>query len=309
MLCIGGGSGQAAILKGLKDIEEIELSALVAMSDDGGSTGILRSQLNIPAMGDLRNVMVNLADREDLMTKIMDYRFDDNSGILSHHALGNIVIAALTKENNDLYKTIVSLSQVLRLKGKVYPCTRQSVTLSALMSDGSVIDGETAIRKSDLKVKEIFFKNEVHSYPEVIKTIMEADYIIIGIGSLYTSIICNLIIGDIKQALRQTKAKVIYYCNCMSEYGETDDYSMQDHVNAIEKHLGDKIVDYVVYADDIIPANILGNYAKEKADVVKIDDSVCHYQIIKRNLLTFDNNVIRHDAKKVKESFEEILKG
>ena len=201
VVCIGGGTGQSALLRGLKQIDDIELSTIVAVADDGGSTGRLREDFNMPAMGDVRNVMVSLAEREDLMTKIMTYRFGESDGELAGHNLGNIIISGLTKDCNNFLQAITSLSEVVKVKGTIYPCTTESVTLSAHMEDGSIIDGETQIRESKIGIKDVFYKNYVQTYPNVIKAINNADYIIIGIGSLYTSILPNLIISDIRDAL------------------------------------------------------------------------------------------------------------
>ncbi len=307
VVCIGGGSGQSALLRGLKQIENIELSTIVAVADNGGSTGRLRDELHLPAMGDLRNVMCALADQEDLMTKIMNYRFDSNSGELSGHNLGNIIISALAQSNNDFMQAIEDVSGILKIAGNVYPSTLEDVTLSARMEDGSVISGECECRDADSKIAEVFYDTPVRSYPKVIKAIYDADYIIIGIGSLYTSILPNLIIDDVKKALINCEGKVIYCCNCMTEAGETDGYSLEDHVEAIEKHVGKSVIDAVVYSDDDIPEECLQAYALEKAVPVKIAQGQHNYRVLEYSLLSFPNNVIRHDSDKVRDCFKDVM--
>ncbi len=308
VLCIGGGTGQSALLKGLKQINEIELATVVATADDGGSTGQLRNFFNLPAMGDVRNVMVALADSEDLMTKIMNYRFDSHAGQLSGHNLGNIIISALAIDGNDFYRAVVELCKILKVKGKVYPSTIQSVTLKAHMMDGSIVSGETQIRESNKQVKDVFYEEQVNTYPQLLKAIEKADYIIVGIGSLFTSILPNLIIDDIRKALCSCKGKIIYYCNIMTEKGETDNYTVEQHVRAINNHVGADIIDAVVLSSDIFPEAVLKSYSLEEAEIVKPGEQDHPYKIYYHNLLNFDKNLIRHDPIKVRDSFLEIMR-
>ncbi len=308
VVCIGGGTGQSALLRGLKQINNIELSTIVAVADNGGSTGRLRNDLNIPAMGDVRSVMVALADSEDLMTKIMNYRFDQSAGELSGHNLGNIIISALTIDSNDFYKSIVSLCRILKVKGKVYPSTTENVVLKAYMADGTVIEGESEIRESDKEVISVFYDQNVHTYKQVLQAIEDADYIIVGIGSLFTSILPNLIIDDIKKALTKCKGKVIYYCNSMTEKGETTNYTVEDHVQAIERHIGKKVIDAVVISNDSIPQNVLHNYYLEGAREVVLSETKHDYRVFSHSLLNFDNGLVRHDPQKVKESFMKVMR-
>lgn len=307
IVCIGGGSGQAALLKGLKQIPNIELSTIVAMADDGGSTGRLRNDFNIPAMGDVRNVMVALADSEDLMTQLMNYRFAKNAGDLSGHNLGNIIISALTMRSNDFYSSIEALSSILKVKGNIYPSTIENVTLCAHMQDGSVVEGESEIRECDQVIHDVFYKHHVKTYKKVTDAILNADYIIVGIGSLFTSIMPNLIIEGIKEALCECKGKVIYYCNSMTETGETDNYSLEDHVRAIESHVGFRVIDAVVCSNDEIPQEILHNYYLENAREVLKEGIQHDYRVFTHSLLTFQNQLVRHDPNKVKESFMKVM--
>lgn len=308
VLCIGGGTGQSALLKGLKQVDDIELSTVVATADDGGSTGQLRHFFNLPAMGDVRNVMAALADSEDLMTKIMNYRFDSHSGQLSGHNLGNIIISALAIDGNDFYRAVVELCKILKVKGRIYPSTIQSVTLKAHMMDGSIVSGETQIRESQKQVRDVFYDEQVNTYPQLLKAIEQADYIIVGIGSLFTSILPNIIIDDIRKALCNCKGKIIYYCNIMTEKGETDNYSVEQHVEAINSHIGEEIVDAVVISSDVFPEAVIESYALEEAEIVKLEREYHKYKVYRHSLLNFDKNLVRHDPIKVRDSFLEIMK-
>ncbi len=308
VVCIGGGTGQSALLRGLKQIEGIELSAIVAVADDGGSTGRLRNQLHLPAMGDIRSVMVAMAEREDLMTSIMNYRFDKNSGELSGHNLGNIIISALAQGSGDFQQAVIDLSSALKVRGRIYPSTVDDVELKGHMKDGSIVCGESELRECDNIINDVFYDQEVTAYPAAVKAIYDADYIIVGIGSLFTSILPNLIITDIKKALCQCRGKVVYYCNCMSEHGETDGFSLEDHVEALERHLQKQVIDAVVFADDDIPEACLEAYRREHAAPVRMRDQQHDYQVFHHSLLNFRNNVIRHDAEKTRMSFEEVMR-
>lgn len=308
VVIIGGGTGQSALLKGFKKVEDCELSTIVTVADDGGSTGRLRDGLHLPAMGDIRNVMLSLAEDETVMSEIMNYRFDSSANELANHNLGNILFSALALKRGSFIKGIDDLSKILNVRGHIYPSTLQYVTLMAKMKDGSVVEGEHHISEAGKQIEKVFYNDEVVGYPLAIKAIEDADYIIIGIGSLYTSIMPNIIIKDIKDALKKTKAKIIYYCNSMSEFGETTDYSVEDHVLALENEIGEKVIDAVVISNDVIPSEIIEAYASEKADVVKLREKQHHYKVVECPLLKFNNNVVRHDADKVKASFDLVIK-
>ena len=307
VVVIGGGTGQSALLRGLKKIENIKLTTIVTVADDGGSTGRLRSDLNIPAMGDIRNVMLALAESENIMNTLMNYRFDENCGQMSGHNLGNIMLSALTRKSDSLIQAIVDLSNVLKVRGLVVPSTIDNVTLCAHMMDGDVVVGEHNITAAHRKVKDVFYQGEVAANPKALEKIAEADYIILGIGSLYTSIMPNIIIEDIKKALCNAKGRTIYYCNCMTEEGETDNYSLEDHVDALHRHLGKDIIDIVVKANDEIPEAILENYKAENATIVSMEREDHPYEVIQHSLLSFETGMVRHDAEKVYQSFSAIL--
>ncbi|MBQ2213576.1 MAG: YvcK family protein [Erysipelotrichaceae bacterium] len=307
VVVIGGGTGQSALLRGLKQVENIELYAIVTVADDGGSTGRLRDDLHIPAMGDVRSVMLALAESESLMGDIMNYRFDNFSGALAGHNLGNIILSALTKKSGSFVQAIADVSKVLRVKGTVIPSTLNDVTLYARTVDGRVIQGEHNITDSHTVIDRVFYDQYVAVYPDALVAIREADYIIIGLGSVYTSILPNIIVEDIRRKLCEAKAKIIYYCNCMTQHGETDGYTVEKHVETLHKHLGKEIIDHVVYSTDDIPEEMLRKYEAEEAYPVVLGQKEHDYEVTGCSLLSFDTGVIRHDADKVRRSFEKIM--
>lgn len=205
VVVIGGGHGQSVILRGLKQIEDIEISAIVTVADDGGSTGRLRKQFHIPAMGDIRNVMCALAEEETLFSHLMNYRFDGKEGDLGGHNLGNLILTALTEEKGDFMEAIKMISHFLNVKGEIIPATTQVITLFAKMEEGTIIRGEDNIPNFDNRISEIFYDEEVKATPEALNVLKEADYIVIGIGSLYTSVIPNLIIEGFSDAIKIPK--------------------------------------------------------------------------------------------------------
>ena len=308
VVVIGGGTGSSVILRGLKQIEDIRLSAIVTVADDGGSTGRLRAQYQTPAMGDIRNVMVALAESESLLGTLMDFRFS-GEGDVGGHNLGNLMLMALTQTTGNFIEAIQKLSKVLKVNGSIIPSTTQIVTLIAMMEDGTLVRGESNIPKIQNRIQKVFYQEEVHATKEAIRAIMEADYIVYGIGSLYTSIMPNLIIPEIKNAIAHCDAKKIYFCNAMSQPGETDHYSLEEHVEAINFHAEGTIVDMVVVHDDILYEDTLQRYYAKGSSPVNIQEENHAYKIIKKELLKFDDGFIRHDSLKVKKAFEYILKG
>ncbi len=254
---IGGGTGLSVLLRGLKQIEDVNISAIVTVADDGGSTGRLRRQFHIPAMGDIRNVMVALAEEETLFSHLMNYRFDGEDNDIGGHNLGNLILTALSEESGNFMDAIQTISKVLNVKGDIIPATTQVITLFARMIDGTIVRGESNIPNFDNRIQRVYYEEEVTATPQAIKALKEADVIIIGIGSLYTSVIPNLIIKGITDAIKASKAKRLYFCNAMTQPGETDDYSLEDHVNAIEAHSYKGIVETVLTYKDTISEDIL----------------------------------------------------
>lgn len=309
IVVIGGGHGQSLICRGIKNIEDTEISAIVTVADDGGSTGRLRRQFHIPAMGDIRNVLVSLSESESIMGELMDYRFDNPSGQaidIQGHNLGNLILTALTQQTGSFLEAIQTASNVLNVKGKIIPATTEVITLYARMEDDVIVKGEANIPNTNNHIRNVFYDREVIATPEAVMAIKNADLIIFGIGSIYTSILPNVIIPDIKDALRETKAYRLYICNAMTQPGETDGYTVEDHVQALINH--GAIVDGVMVATDTMPIENLKNYEKEKSTPVILKDSEHTYDLFEKNLLDFNNGLIRHDANKVKEAISDLLK-
>ncbi|MDR1795721.1 MAG: uridine diphosphate-N-acetylglucosamine-binding protein YvcK [Erysipelotrichaceae bacterium] len=308
VVVIGGGHGQATILKGLKQLADIDLTAIVTVADDGGSTGRLRRRFHIPAMGDIRNVMIALAKSETLLSSLMDYRFSaSEEKELDGHNLGNLMLSALSEKTGSFMEAILQISSVLNVMGTIIPSTLEVVTLMAAMSDGVIVSGESNIPIYQNRVQRVFYNHEVKATRDAIRAVEAADVIILGIGSLYTSILPNLIIEDLRKALVACKAKKYYMCNVMTQSGETDHYSVEDHVDALIKHLGGDI-DSVIVANDPLPPEILVRYEAEHATPVLIRDKHHDYQLKKVSLLTFENQLIRHDPNKIKRLFARLLK-
>lgn len=304
---IGGGTGQATLLRGLKLLNNIHLTAIVTVADDGGSTGRLRRAFHIPAMGDIRNVMISMAESETMLSRLMDYRFEGApENEMYGHNLGNLILTALTDRSGNFMEAITTISKVLNVKGDIVPSSLQVITLYAEMVDGTIVRGESNIPKSGNRINRVFYQEKVRASRQAIDAIKSADLIIYGVGSLYTSICPNLIIEDIAHALKITKAKKIYVCNAMTQPGETDLYSMEEHVDAIVRHCGVD-VDLVLKAKDVLPPEVVDRYKLMGSTVVIMTEEEHTYPIVEENLLDFTDGLVRHDPLKVKDMIERIL--
>lgn len=305
VVVIGGGHGLSTIVKGIKEIEDINISAIVTVADDGGSTGRIREYYSIPAMGDIRAVMLALSQADSLSNDLMDYRFAGaNKEDVIGHSLGNLILTALTNMTGSFEIAIKTLSKYLNIKGNIIPSTLQCVTLLAKMSDGSIIEGEKNIPNQNTNISEVFYKDEVKANPEAIKAIENADLIIYGIGSLYTSILPNTIIDGISCSLNNTKAKKVYFANCMTQAVETYNFDLKDHIDALDKH--NTPVDIVVVHSNIIPEEIKKRYLDRNS--IEVDTHRdCQKQVLSFDLLKFDNGLVRHDSEKIKKVVESLL--
>ncbi|MBQ6452463.1 MAG: uridine diphosphate-N-acetylglucosamine-binding protein YvcK [Solobacterium sp.] len=308
IVVIGGGHGQSAICRGIKNIADAEITAIVTVADDGGSTGRLRRQFHIPAMGDIRNVMISLAEDETVMKELMDFRFEDPDGDgmdVHGHNLGNLILTALTQQRGSFLEAIQTIGQVLNVKGTIVPATTQVITLFARMEDGVIVKGEASIPNVNNHIREVFYDEEVKADPEAVQAILDAELIIYGVGSVYTSILPNVIIPEIRDALKETTAKRVYICNAMTQPGETDGYSVEDHVDALLHHGAP--VDAVLVPSDILPYEIVSRYFDEGSTPVLLKYQKHDYEVIQKSLLNFDRKLIRHDTQKVAEAIESIL--
>lgn len=270
IVVIGGGTGLSVLLKGLKSYTS-HLTAVVTVSDDGGSSGRLRAELGVLPPGDIRNCLVALAETETIMDKVFQHRFCQ-SGSLQGHNLGNLLLVALTEITGDFVSAIKEVSEVLAVRGKVIPATLEHVRLGALMQDGVLIEGETSIREYGAGIEQLFLvPDHCLPVPETLNAIMEADAIVLGPGSLYTSIIPNLLVKGIAGALAESPARKIYVSNIMTEQGETDNFTASDHLQVIMKYAAQPIIDYVVVNNGRIDEQRLVRYQSEKAVPVVVN--------------------------------------
>ncbi len=268
IVVIGGGTGLSMLLRGIKDYTS-NITAIVSVADDGGSSGRLRGDLGILPPGDIRNCIVALADKESLMEALLQYRF--TTGELKGHNLGNFLLAALNEVAGGFHQAVQGMSRVLAIRGQVLPATLEDVKLGAEYSDGAVVWGESSIPKYGRRISRVFLDPaDCYPLPEALKAIQEADAVILGPGSLYTSVIPNLMVQGMADALARTQAIKIYVCNIMTQSGETDGYTASEHLGAIVSHAG-KIVDYMVVNTEEIPSSLKIRYSKEGAIRVRLD--------------------------------------
>lgn len=301
VVILGGGTGSSRILMSLKDLP-LDITAVITVSDDGRSTGILRKEFTVPAMGDIRKVLSNLSTLPDEVKSVMEYRLSTYSD-LNNHSMGNLILTAYLKTTGSLQKSIENLSKLLQVKHTVLPLSEDNLTLAGMTTDGEIIEGEEEITKSGKKFDKIFYKEEPHVLPEVIKKIEDADLVIISIGSLYTSILPHLICKDIVKAINDTPAKVMYVCNAMTQPGETDGFGVSDHIKTLEKYIGKDTIDVVIASNTVIDNQMLIKYeTEEQKDQVKIDKENMKdkkYELIEEDLLTTEEGKITHNSLKL----------
>lgn len=307
IVVIGGGTGLSALLRGLKEYT-CNLTAIVTVADDGGSSGKLRHEMGILPPGDVRNCLVALADTENIMEDLFSYRFE--TGTLKGHSLGNLLIAGLTDTFGDFQKGIESVSKVFALRGNVYPSTLEQVVLGAELEDGTFIKGETAARAAEGRIKRVFLEpGDCHPMPEALQALEEADLIVLGPGSLYTSVLPNLLVEGLRDKIREVSAPCVYICNIMTEPGETDDYTVADHLQAIVDHCGADFVDVVLANNRGIPQELLERYALEGSFPVIGEARSVEWlgvKYVERDLLQADTT-IRHDSKRLARELIRLL--
>ncbi|MBB5173452.1 gluconeogenesis factor YvcK family protein [Texcoconibacillus texcoconensis] len=303
IVVIGGGTGLSVLLRGLKTFP-VDITAIVTVADNGGSSGRLRKELNIPPPGDVRNVLISLAEIEPLVEELFQHRFSSGTG-LTGHSVGNILLAGMTSITGDFAHGVKELSKVLNVRGKVIPAVNQSVDLHAEYEDGQIVHGEAEIPEIGKKIRRVFITPEdIEPLQESLTAIEEADLIVVGPGSLYTSILPNLIVPGFSEALEQAKARKVYVCNVMTQPGETDGYSAEDHLQAIYNHSSPNVIDDVVVSQQMIPYSYAERYASEGAEAVMYDEAKLAslgVHIVADDLLYFDDKHLRHDAIKVSQ--------
>lgn len=313
IVVIGGGTGIPVILDALRK-ENIDLTAIVTVADDGGSSGRIRSAVNIAPPGDLRNVLIAMSDMPDFYANMLQYRFDKSDGELAGHPLGNLIIAAVSEMQGSIYTAIQTLSRFFHVSGKIYPSSEEALTLHAVFRDGSEVAGESHIAEHEGLLSHVYLtETETGEQPtaskNVVRAIMEADTIVMGPGSLFTSILPNLVIPEICQALLTTKAKIVYVCNIMTQRGETEHFSDADHVRVIHEHLGTHVIDTVLVNIEEVPQSYM-NSNKFDEYLVQVEHDFKALQtegvnVVSNNFLKLVNGGAFHDGEAVAE---EILR-
>lgn len=298
VVILGGGTGMSTLLRGLKKFP-LDITAIVSMCDDGKSTGRLRKEFKIPAVGDIRRVIVALSETEPLVEEIFNYRFNTTSD-LNGHTLGNLFLTALSNITGNMSDGIESFGKVLNLKGKVLPLTEDNVILMGKMADNSIVEGEHNITQDKNSIIDVFYKEKPIVNPKAVKAIQEADLIILSMGSIFTSIIPNLICEEIVNAIDNSKAKIMYVCNMMTQPGETDSFKASDHIILLNRYLGKRKIDTIVVNNKKIDEDIRKKYeTMEQKDQVEIDITTLERQnteIIADDFVLIEDEMIRHDV-------------
>lgn len=319
IVTIGGGTGSFTLLSGLKKYP-VEISAIVSMADDGGSTGVLRDELGVLPPGDVRQCLVALSESSDKLRALMNYRFEN--GGLGGHNFGNIFLSALEKTSGSFVKGVEEAMKILNVKGEVVPVTDQDVNLELHLNDGSVLHGEDEINHSDTfqftGVKRLTFSSSVKAYRKAVQRVAQAGVIVIGPGNLYCSLLPNLIIKDFAQAIRKSKARVVYVCNLVNRKGHTSDWTVDDYVDAIETYVGKGRIDYVIYNAKKPSRVLLEKYEREEGrTLVKFNierKQERKYRLVKANIVSnvaprfsktdaiaATRSFIRHDSDRLAE--------
>lgn len=294
----GGGTGMSTLLKGLKEFP-VDITAVVSVCDDGRSTGKLRKEFNIPAMGDIRRVMISLAKTEPLMEKLLNYRFESNSE-LNDHTVGNLLLTAGANITGNLSDGISAISNVLNLKGKVVPFSEDNIVLMGEMEGGKILEGEHILTQSPLKIKRVFYKEEPTICNEVLESIKTSDLIILSMGSLYTSIIPNLLSNKIIEELDKASAKIMYVCNMVTQPGETDDFKVSNHIKVLNEYLGKHKIDVVISNTGDISKDVAEKYSSlEQKDPVILDEENIKEELILNNYVSVVDDIIRHNVEKL----------
>ena len=290
------------LLRGLKEFP-LDITAIITVSDNGRSTGKLRREFNTPAVGDIRKVITNLSGTDEPIKKMMSYRFETSSD-LNGHAVGNLILTSMLDITGSLKESIACLSKLLDVKHKVLPISEDSnLTLMGKDINGNIIEGEEEITKSHKKFERIYYKEEPKVLDEVLTSIEEADLIIFSMGSLYTSILPNIICSEVKESLNKAKAPIMYLCNAVTQPGETDNYSVGDHVELLNKYLDAKKIDVVIASNTKIDKKIAKKYeTEEQKDLVKIDYgkiNKLNVELIESDLIVVEDNTLRHNSIKL----------
>ncbi|VHD73109.1 transporter [Streptococcus pyogenes] len=316
MTVIGGGTGISIILKSLRN-EAVDITAVVTVADDGGSSGELRNAMQLAPPGDLRNVLLAMSDMPKFYERVFQYRFNESDGALAGHPLGNLIIAGISEMQGSTYNAIQILTKFFHITGKIYPSSEQALTLHAVFKDGHEVAGESSIAKYQGMIDHVYVTNTYNDQKpqasrKVVEAILESDMIVLGPGSLFSSILPNLVIPEIKEALRQTKAEVVYICNIMTQYGETEQFSDADHVAVLNQHLGRDLIDTVLVNVAKVPQAYM-NSNKFDEYLVQVDHDfagLCRAakRVISSYFLRLENGGAFHDGNLVVEELMNLVR-
>ncbi len=308
VVAVGGGTGLSTLLRGLKR-HDIAITAVVTVADDGGSTGRIRSEFDIPAPGDIRNCLVALADDESLVSRLFRYRFDQPGSDLAGHSFGNLFITALTQVTGSFEQAVAESARVLAVRGRVLPSTLENVTLSAELVDGTVQRGESTISQKQAPIKRVFLEpGRPTAHEPALTALLNADLIVLGPGSLYTSVLPNLLVEGITQAIRWSPATVVYVCNVATQPGETDHFGAADHIRAIVDHVGERFLDAALVNSN--PASAAAIRPDQPIDPVtpagleRLGSSI---RVVARDVVD-DANPLRHDPEKLASALIELAR-
>lgn len=302
VVVMGGGTGISYLLKGLKDFP-VDITAVITVSDNGRSTGKLRKEFHTPAVGDIRKVITSLSGIDEPIKKMMSYRFNTFSD-LDGHAVGNLILTSMLDITGSLKDSIASLSKLLDVRHTVLPISEDSnLTLMGKDLDGNIIEGEEEITMARRQFEKIYYKEEPKVLPEVLTALKEADLIIFSMGSLYTSVLPNVMCKEVKQVLKEAKAPIMYLCNVVTQPGETDDFTVSDHVKLLNRYLDNKKVDAVIASNTKLDKDIAKKYeTEEQKEPVIIDYEELEkvgVELIEEDLIIVEDNILRHNSLKL----------
>ena len=299
IVIFGGGSGQSQLLKGIMQFP-LDVTAVVSVSDNGASTGRLREEFSIPAVGDLTKVLMAMSTESKGVKDLFNYRFAKDSSI-GNHSIKNLIMTALLEQHGDFAHSLPILCDLLDVKGHIYPLTEDNVDLIGITKSGKEIVGEEQITASKSKIVDLKYNKEITTNKKVLDAIEKADLIIFSSGSLLTSIMPNIIVPEIQEAIRKSKAKKMYICNMLTQPGETDNFKVSDHIKVLEKYLGKGVINAVIANESKIPQNMKLLAKSEGKDAVRIDEGKIEkmgVQLISEKLFKVEEGYVRHDALK-----------
>jgi uncharacterized cofD-like protein len=308
VVAIGGGTGLSALLRGLK-LADINLTAIVTVADDGGSTGRIRSAYNIPAPGDIRNCLVAMADDESAMGKLFHYRFDGEDSELSGHSFGNLFITAMTQVSGSFDQAVIESARILNVRGRVLPSTVQNINLCAYMEDGNIERGESTIAHDSRRIQRIFLEPHApEAYEPALQAIINADLIVLGPGSLYTSVLPNLLVDGITEAITWSRGTTAYVCNVATQHGETDHFGYEDHIHEVIAYLGKGELDCAIVNDNPAAFGAINEINDVEAIVYDGADTVADGVKVYARDVVSDRNPLRHDPSKLAQILLQIAR-